>query len=61
MADAAIEGELADVRGIGLDRLRDSPDGRLRAGVQRLLHTLDVPAGRIENGSGSPDRSGRRV
>ncbi|WP_041938642.1 MULTISPECIES: hypothetical protein [Frankia] len=46
MPDPENEWELADVREIGLDQLRDSADQKLQVGVRRLVDTLslDVPA-----------------
>ncbi|MCM3882873.1 hypothetical protein [Frankia sp. R82] len=42
MADAALGLQLADVRELSLDKLRDSADEVLRSGVDQLLHNVDA-------------------
>ncbi|EFC83330.1 hypothetical protein [Parafrankia sp. EUN1f] len=58
MVDAAIELELADVRGIRLDQLRDSTDEALRAGVRQLLHVIDTSSFVWSNGGGGSCKLG---
>jgi hypothetical protein len=56
MTDAAIGMELVDVRGIGLDRLRDSSDEALCSDVRRLLRELDTLCVYANDGGGSMRR-----
>ncbi|WP_133150864.1 hypothetical protein [Frankia canadensis] len=52
MADAAGRIELVDVRGLGLDQLRDSPSAALRGGVHRLLLDREPTCARGDQSGG---------
>ncbi|MCK9923874.1 hypothetical protein MXD61_18710 [Frankia sp. AgPm24] len=52
MADATLGLYLADVRGLSLDRLRNSSDDTLRHEVDRLLDDLDLRCAWSRRGTG---------
>ncbi|CAO5171098.1 hypothetical protein FAIPA1_300021 [Frankia sp. AiPs1] len=61
MVDSAPGLRLADVRGLSLDRLRDSMDSALRAGVEHVLSDLGPCCVRASRDTGDGGGGRRRL